>query len=156
MIKLLLGRFIAFGAVLLLVGARGWAGDAVAVGYNKDGIWTAATYYSSSTQNGGADYRNEADARAAAERDLMKRASEGVVRTEIIASSDRTGHVAYARGKTGKNAPAIHVVGYGGSKRDAEQQAREQLERKGAKREQEIVFRYFSHGADAAAPPSKK
>jgi hypothetical protein len=132
------------------------AGDALAIGYNKDGVWTAATYYSSSTPQGGADYKDEAEARAEAERDLKKRASEGIVRTEIVSASDRTGHFAYARGLPKKGEAHVHVVGFGATKSEAEKQAYDQLNRKGAKLQQEIVFQYFSHGADPTTPRRKK
>jgi hypothetical protein len=149
---------IASVVALLLFCAKGVAeaGDALAIGYNKDGVWTAATYYCSSTPKGGADYKNEADARAEAERDLKKRASEGIVRSEILSASDRTGHFAYARGKAKQEGDHVHVVGFGPTKPEAEKQAREELNRKGAKLEQEIVFQYFSHGADAKSPRAKK
>jgi hypothetical protein len=132
------------------------AGDALAIGYNKDGIWTAVTYYSSSTPKGGADYKNEADARFEAERDLKKRASEGIVRSEILSASDRTGHFAYMRGRVKEGGDHVHVVGFGATKPEAEKQAFDQLNRKGAKLEHELVFQYFSHGADAKTQRRKK
>ena len=132
------------------------AGDALAVGYNADGVWTAVTYYCSSTPKGGADYKNEADARAAAALDLKKRAADGMVRTEIISASDRTGHFAYARGKVAAGKPDLHAVGFGASKKDAEKQALQQLAQQGATVEQKVIFNYFSHGADAAPSAVKK
>jgi hypothetical protein len=138
------------------------AGDAVAVGYNAQGIWTAVTYYCSSTPKGGADYKDEAAAREAAVRDLKTRAGEGIVRTEIIAASNRTGHFAYARGKRQLAQTAwsdvvagsddVHAVGYGRTKAEAEQKALLELRRLGGTRSPKVVYRYFSHGAQPAAP----
>jgi hypothetical protein len=48
------------------------------------------------------------------------------------------------------------VVGFGATKPQAEEQAFEELKRKGAKLEQEVVFQYFSYGADAKTQRSKK
>ena len=126
------------------------AGDAVAVGYNADGVWTAVTYYASGTPKGGADYKDEAGAREAALRDLKSRAGEGVVTTKIIAASDRTAHVAYARGKTRAGEDA-HAVGYGASKAEAEQKAFAQLSESGATRARKVIYNYFSHGAAPGA-----
>ena len=56
-------RFALLPLVLFAFICAARAGDALAIGYNKDGIWTAVTYYSSSTPKGGADYKSEADAR---------------------------------------------------------------------------------------------
>lgn len=131
------------------------AGDAVAIGYNSDGVWTAATYYCSGTPKGGADYKDEAGAREAALSDLKKRAGEGVVTTKVIAASDRTGHFAYARGKTPKG-DDVHAVGYGASKEAAGQDAFAELQRAGATRKQAVIYNYFSHGSEPAAVPSKK
>ena len=39
------------------------AGDAVAIGYNADGVWTSVTYFSSGTPKGGPRYKNEEEAR---------------------------------------------------------------------------------------------
>lgn len=133
------------------------AGDALAIGYNADGVWTAATYYSSGTSKGGADYKDEAGARAAALRDLelKKRPDEGMVKTAVLASSDKTGHVAYARGKTatGKD---LHAAGYGPSQAEAEKRAFADLKQNGATKQLQVIYRYFSHGAEpgpAAAKP---
>ena len=133
-------------------------GDAVAIGYNADGVWTAVTYYSSGTPKGGADYKDEAGAREAALRDLKARAGEGVVTTKIIAASDRTAHVAYARGKTTAGEDA-HAVGYGESKAEAKQKAFTELSSSGATRKQKVIYSYFSHGAQPgpnASPQSRK
>ena len=122
-------------------------GDAVAIGYNADGVWTAVTYYSSGTTKGGADYKDEAGAREAAIRDLKSRAGEGIVTTKVLAASDRTGHVVYARGKT-KGGEDAHAVGYGATKAEAEQKAFAELSGSGAARKQKVIYSYFSHGAE--------
>lgn len=125
------------------------AGDAVAVAYNAEGAWTMVTYYCSSTAKGGADYKNEAAAREAAVRDLKQREGENLARTSVIASSDRTAHVAYARGKTaaGKD---VHAVGYGESSAQAENEAFARLQREGATVKPTVIYRYFTHGAETA------
>lgn len=124
------------------------AGDAVAVGYNKDGVWTSVTYYSSGKPKGSKDYKTEAEAREAATRDLQKRDIVKDARIEIISSSGATGFVAVARGadKSGKDA---NVVGRGTSKKEADEKAFAQLKEAGATKNQQIVYRYFSYGADA-------
>ena len=131
------------------------AGDAVAIGYNADGVWTAVTYYSSGTPKGGADYKDEVGARDAAIRDLKSRAGEGIVTTKVLAASDRTGHVAYARGKT-KSGEDAHAVGYGATKAEAQQKAFAELSGSGAERKQKVIYSYFSHGAEAAAKSAAK
>jgi hypothetical protein len=139
-------RVTIAASVLAFSAAKVFAGDAVVVGYNADGVWTSATYYSSGTPPGGSDYKTEAAAREAATRDLKARAGEGVVRVEVIASSDRTAHVAYARGKTnaGKD---LHAVGYGATDAEAQRTAFADLARRGASSSQKVIYRYFTHGA---------
>jgi hypothetical protein len=125
------------------------AGDAVAVAYNSEGIWTMVTYYSSSTPKGGSDYKNSADARTAALQDLRRRAGENMTRSEILASSDLTTCAAVARAETQAGKDLI-VVGYGKSQGDAEKKATDELKQKGATAKQKIMYRYSSHGADSA------
>jgi len=139
----------------VLVSWSAWGGDAVAVGYNSDGVWTAVTYYSSGTPKGGADYKDEAGAREAAVRDLENRAGEGVAKVTVIGASDRTGHVACARGKTraGKD---LHAVGYGATKQEASRTAFEELNGAGATKNQKVIYSYFSHGSEASPAPKKK
>ena len=145
----------ALGLLLVVLSPVVQGGDAVAIGYNADGVWTAVTYYSSGTPKGGADYKDESGAREAALRDLKTRAGEGVVTTKIIAASDHTAHVAYARGKTAAGEDA-HAVGYGGSKAEAKQKAFAELSSSGATRSQKVVYSYFSHGAQPApSAPAK-
>lgn len=125
------------------------AGDAVAVGYNADGIWTMVTYYSSSTPKGGSDYKNSADARAAALQDLRRRNGENMTRSAILASSDLTTRAVVARGETQSGKDVI-VVGYGKSEGEAEKKAVNDLKQNGATAKQKIMYRYFSHGQDSA------
>ncbi|PYK29954.1 MAG: hypothetical protein DME57_08515 [Verrucomicrobia bacterium] len=127
--------------------SRTFAGDAVAVGYNKEGVWTSVTYYASSTPKGGKDYKSESEARDEALRDLKKRGGAETARTEILASSDATGFVAIARGQD-KSRKDVNVVGRAKSQPDADKNALEQLNTRGATKHQRIVYRYFSCGPD--------
>jgi hypothetical protein len=124
------------------------AGDAVAIGYNAEGVWTAVTYYNSSTPAGGTDYKTEAQAREEALRDLRARAGENSTNSKIIAASDSTGYAAVARGKN-RAAKDENVVGYGKSQREADQNALAQLKQADAAGKRKIVYRYFSYGADS-------
>jgi hypothetical protein len=139
---------IFFSCVNLLASRALFAGDAVAVGYNKEGVWTSVTYYSSSSAKGGKDYKTEAEAREEALRDLRKRGGDETARVEILASSDSTGFAAIARGKE-KSGKDVNVVGRGKSQGDADKNAFEKLNAAGATKHQKIVYRYFSHGADS-------
>jgi len=121
------------------------AGDAVAVGYNSEGIWTGVTYYASSKPKGGKDYKTEAEAREEATRDLQKRSVNKAARIEILSSSDSTGFVAVARGQT-KSGKDVNVVGRGATQDQADKEALAQLSSAGAGAKQKIVYRYFSHG----------
>jgi len=125
-----------------------FAGDAVAIGYNKDGVWTSVTYYSSSKPKGGKDYKTEEEARDEALRDLKKRGDQTTTRTEILSSSDSTGFVAVARGhdKSGKDA---NVVGRGKSQAEADEDAMAELKKAGAVKNQKIVYRYLSYGSQS-------
>lgn len=124
-----------------------FAGDAVAIGYNADGIWTSVTYYSSGSSKGTRDYKTEAEARQEALRDLRKRGGEGLARAEILSSSDTTGFVAVGRG-TDKSKKDQNVVGRGKGQAEADEQATAELNQRGATKNQKIVYRYFSHGSD--------
>jgi hypothetical protein len=142
----LLSAILACSA--LCAGSRLFAGDAVAIGYNAEGVWTAVTYYSSSTpKGGGKDYKTEKEAQELALRDVRKRSEHEVVNAKIIASSDSTGFVAVARGQT-KSGKDANVVGRGKSQAEADKEAFAQLSAAGAGAKQKIVYRYFSHGAD--------
>ena len=123
------------------------AGDAVAIGYNADGVWTSVTYYSSGKPKGASDYKTESEARDEALRDLRKRGGDGLARAEILSSSDDTGYVAVARGAD-KSRKDQNVVGRGKTQREAEQNAMAELNKAGATKGQKIVYHYFSHGAD--------
>jgi hypothetical protein len=136
--------------LVFALGRAANAGDALAIGYNKDGVWTAVTYYCSSTAKGGSDYKTEAEAKEEALKDLKKRAPEGLEKSTVFSSSDRTGHFAYARGKNADDKD-FHAVGFGASKEAAEKDAFEQLKRAGGTNEQKVIYSYFSHGADEAA-----
>lgn len=130
------------------VGLSANAGDAIAIGYTSEGMWTSVTYYSSSTPKGGADYKNSAAARAAALQDLRRRAGENVAKFEILASSDSTTHAVVARAETRAGKDVI-VVGYGKSEAEAEKKAINDLKQKGATAKQKTMYRYFSHGDDS-------
>jgi hypothetical protein len=132
---------------LLLWASRVLAGDAVAIGYNKDGVWTSVTYYSSGKPKGGKDYKTEAEAREAATRDLQKRDVVKGAWIEILSSSDMTGFVAVGRGvnAAGKDE---NVVGRGQTQKEADEKALDQLKAKAATKNQKIVYRFFSHGSD--------
>jgi hypothetical protein len=144
-LRLHLTTSILFGMCIFITRV-GYSGDAVAIGYNVDGVWTAVTYYCSSTPKDGADYKNEAGAREAAVRDLKTRAGEGLVATKILSSSDRTGHFAYARAKN-RSGEDVHAVGYGSTKQEAERSAFEELTRRGGTGAQKVIYNYFSHGS---------
>jgi len=133
--------------LLLAPGSTLIAGDAVAIGYNTEGIWTSVTYYSSGSAKGGRDYKNEKEAREAALRDLRRRGDHQNARTEILSSSDSTGFVAVARGvnASGKDE---NVAGRGKTQQEADEQAMAELKQREATKSQKIVYRYFSHGAD--------
>ena len=129
----------------LCAGSRLVAGDAVAIGYNKDGVWTGVTYFCSSKPKGGKDYKTENGAREEAMRDLRKRSSYAASTVSILSSADSTGFVAVARGKD-KSGKDVTVVGRGKSQAEADKKALELLNQAGAGAEQKIVYRYFSHG----------
>src|SRR3954465_12069452 len=89
-------------ALLGLTSLISQAGDAVAIGYNDKGVWTAVMYYSSGTPKDGSDYKDAAGAREAALKDLKKRAGEQQATSKIIASSERTGNFAVASARAAK------------------------------------------------------
>src|ERR1700730_8682333 len=93
---------IILGSLLCLVARHVSAGDAIAIAYNQDGVWTAVTYNRSSTPKGGLHYRDAAEARTFALRDLRARANEDLASTKIIGESDLTGYVTVARGRAEK------------------------------------------------------
>ena len=135
------------------------AGDAIAIGYNYAGIWTALTYNRSSTPKGGAHYHDAQRAREFALRDLCVRASEELARTKIIGQSDQTGYVTIARGRAFKPQDKdVTAIGRGKSQEEADANAVKKLNDDKATTNQELVYRYFSYGDDSAfrSPPRKK
>ena len=126
-----------------------WAGDAVAIGYNADGVWTAVTYDRSATPKRGKDYRTSAQARDFAIRDVRKRSESNVATTHILSSSDSTGFVAVARGQD-KSGRDFHGVGRGKSQAEADKKAFDLLNEADAGAEQKIVYRYFSYGGPSS------
>ena len=128
-----------------------FAGDAIAIGYNYDGVWTAVTYNRSTTPKGGAHYHNATQACAFAVRDLWARASDDLVRTEIVGQSDRTGYVAIAQGKAIDRNKDVTAVGRGKSQNEADANALKLLNAREATTEPSIVYRYFSYGADTGS-----
>ena len=143
MIRFLTG--LLFSSMLLAPCSTLFAGDAVAVGYNAEGVWTGVTYYASSKPKGGKDYKTENGAREEAMRDLRKRSSYAASTVKIISSSDSTGFVAVARGKD-KSGKDVNVVGRGKSQAEADKKAFDLSSEAGASTEQKIVYRYFSYG----------
>src|ERR1700716_610519 len=89
---------IILASLLCLIARQVSAGDAIAMGFNYDGVWTAVTYFRSSTPKNGHHYWNAGEACVFAQRDLRIRAGEDLARTRIIGQSDRTGYVTVARG----------------------------------------------------------
>jgi hypothetical protein len=131
--------------LFLATNSQLFSGDAVAIGYNSDGVWTSVTYYSSSQAKGSKDYKTETEARDEALRDLKKRGDQTTTRTEILSSSDSTGFVAVARGH-GQSPRDTNVVGRGKSQAEADESAMAELKKSGATKNQRIVYRYFSYG----------
>lgn len=135
------------GFLFLTTNSQLFAGDAVAIGYNSDGVWTSVTYYSSSQPKGSKDYKTEAEARDEALHDLKKRGDQTTTRTEILSSSDSTGFVAVARGH-GESPRDTNIVGRGKLQAEADESAMAELKKSGATKNQRIVYRYFSYGAN--------
>ncbi len=136
-------------SILFILASHIRAGDAIAMGYDYNGVWTAVTYNRSSTPRGGDHYRQSAQACVFALRDLRFRAGEDLAWTKIIGKSDKTGYVTVARGHeltAGKDATAI---GRGNSQAEADMKALEKLNTVTATTDQTIVYRYFSYGADS-------
>ena len=147
----MLKELVILGSLFCLVAHPVLAGDAIAIGYNHDGVWTAVTYNRSSTPKGGRHYREAAQACIFAQRDLQVRASEDLVRTKIIGQSDKTGYVAVVRGRAEKRNTDVTAIGRGKSQAEADENGLQKLNDSDAKSNQEIVYRYFSYGADSGA-----
>ena len=137
------------GALFCVIACPTFAGDAVAIGYNYEGAWTAVTYNRSSTPKGGPNYHDSAKACQFATRDLWARASEYLVRTEIVGQSDQTGYVAVAQGKAIERNKDVTAVGRGRSQNEADANALKLLNAREATTEPAVVYRYFSYGADS-------
>lgn len=146
LLKIISTSFALLGLATLIA----QAGDAVAIGYNNKGVWTAVMYYSSGTPKGGSDYKDAGAAREAALKDLKKRAGEQQATSKILFSSDKTGYfaVASARASKADNAQDVFAVGYGKSKEAAEKDAFDQLARQKATEKRKVHYQYFSHGED--------
>jgi hypothetical protein len=142
-------RLIVWGLLTFALARPVFAGDAVAIGYAPDGAWTAVTYNRSSTPKGGPHYHNAEQASVFALRDLWIRASDSLVRTEIIGKSDRTGYVAVAQGKSISRSKEVTAIGRGRSQTEADAKALQKLTDREAQTEEQIVYRYFSYGDDS-------
>lgn len=149
-------KLVIFGLLFSLVAHQVLAGDAIAIGYNYDGVWTAVTYNRSSTPKGGPHYRESAQACIFALRDLQVRASEDLVRTKIIGQSDKTGFVAVVRGRAETRNKDVTAIGRGKSQNEADENALQKLNDTEVTTNQEIVYRYFSYGTDSAPSLSPK
>ncbi len=132
----------------MFVASRLVAGDAVAIGYNANGVWTDVTYFRSATPKGGKDYRTSAQAREFALRDVRRRSQHSVAKASILSSSDSTGFVSVARGRD-KSGKDVNVVGRAKSQAEADRKAFDLLNQTGAGAKQKIVYRYFSYGSDS-------
>ena len=126
-----------------------FAGDAVAMGYRSDGVWTSITYIRSPTPRGGAHYHDAADASLAAELDLQLRSRTTPARTKIIDQSDDTGYVTIMRGSVADAKKGLTAVGRGKSQKEADQDALNKLNANAATAHEKIIYRYFSYGSDA-------
>jgi len=92
---------------------------------------------------GSLHYHDATQACAFAVRDLHVRASEDLVRTEIVGRSDRTGYVAVGRGTTVARNTAVTAIGRGKSEEEADRNALQKLTDREATSEEVIVYRYF-------------
>lgn len=110
------------------------------------------TYYASGTAKGGRDYKDAAEARKTALRDLRRHDRDNIAKTDVLSDSDATGYVAVARGKT-ESGKDVTVVGRGKSQAEADKNGLADLNKAGATADQKIVYRYFSYGADGGARP---
>src|SRR4051812_44625902 len=141
---------IILASLVCLIANQATAGDAIAMASRNDGVWTALTYFRSLTPKGGRHYWTAAQACTNARRDLHIRAADDLVVTRIIDQSDQTGYVAIARAHLTNTNKGVAVIGRGKSQRDADQNALKKLKRaEPATTSVNIVFRYFSYGADS-------
>ena len=142
-------KAVILSALSCVIVCPAFAGDAVAIGYNYEGVWTAVTYNRSSTPKGSSNYHDAKKACEFAVRDLWARATEYLVRTEIIGQSDQTGYVAVAQGKAIERNKDVTAVGRGRSQNEADANALKLLAGREATTEAAIVYRYFSYGDDS-------
>src|SRR2546423_5523585 len=142
-----------FAAIFCFFAHQLLAGDAVAIAYNSDGAWSAVTYNRSSTAKGGLHYRKSEQACVFALRDLRVRASDYLARAEILGQSDKTGYVAVARGKAIVRNKDVTAIGRGKSQMEADQNAFNKLNDREATTDEQVVYRYFSYGADSTGHP---
>lgn len=136
----------ALVVLALGVASQLFAGDAVSIGYNAEGVWTAGIYCCSSTPKGGRDYKTENEAREIAVRDVRRRSEHRMGKASVLSSSDSTGFVTVARG-TDESGKDTIVIGRGNSQTEADNSTLELLNAAGVGAERKIVYRYFSHGA---------
>src|SRR5262245_49062087 len=111
------------GTLFFIIAGSTFAGDAIAIGYNYDGVWSAVTYNRSSTPKGGLHYHDSTQACAFAVRDLWSRATDNLARAEIVGQSDKTGYVAVAQGKAIERIKDVTAVGRGKSQTEADNNA---------------------------------
>jgi hypothetical protein len=144
-------RLATLAAISCVVAGPTFAGDAIVIGYNYDGVWSAVTYNRSSTPKGGLHYHDSVQASAFAVRDLWSRATDNLARTEIVGQSDHTGYVAIAQGKAIERNKDVTAVGRGKSQSEADNNALKLLDAREATTEPAIVYRYFSYGSDSVS-----
>jgi hypothetical protein len=145
-------KIIFTGMLFLLAVSHVEAGDAVAMAYDSNGVWTAVTYIRSTTPKGGAHYHDSTEAAASARQDLHRRAATYLFRTKVIGQSDRTCYVTVARGNSPKPNTSVTVIGRGKTQSEADQDALQQLSHAAAA-DEKIVYQYFSYGSDSNDPP---
>lgn len=149
-------RHFLFALLFCLLAPQAVAGDAIAMAYDADGVWTMVTYFRSSTPKNGHHYWTAAQAGAFARRDLHNRAGEDAFRTKIIGQSDTTGYVAVARGSVESANKGVTTIGRGKSQKEADANALKKLHATKALTEEKIFYRYFSYGSDELVHPPTK
>jgi hypothetical protein len=148
-------KIIFSGILCSLIVSQTQAGDAVAMAYNSDGVWTALTYIRSTTPKGGAHYHDSTEAGASARQDLHRRAGTDLFRTKVIGQSDRTCYVTVARGNSLKPNTCVTVIGRGKTQSQADQDALQKLGHAAAA-DETIVYQYFSYGSEDSTHPTSK
>jgi hypothetical protein len=140
---------IPLALLLCLLARQAPAGDAIAMGYNYDGVWTAITYFRSSTPKNGHHYWSATEACIRAKSDLRIRAGRELAWTKIIGQSDRTGYVTVARGTVAYTNKGITAIGRGKSQKEADENALKKMRGTEMMMNEKIVYRYFSYGVDS-------